>query len=89
MAVGGAALPEELDERFASAPVRLRCAPASRAGSNGGTLTRLVPLDFTTAVAAIRAEITEIDERLKDVDGLTAKPMAQLTALDGVMPTFD
>jgi hypothetical protein len=49
----------------------------------------LVPLDFTTAVAAIRAEITEIDERLKDVDGLTAKPMAQLTALDGVMPTFD
>jgi hypothetical protein len=43
-------------------------------------------------VAAIRAEITEIDERLKSVDGLTAqraKLMAQLTALVGALPTFD
>jgi hypothetical protein len=55
--------------------------------SSGGTLTRFVPLDFTSAVAAIRAEITEIDERLKGVNGLTARLMAQLTALDGVMPT--
>ena len=37
-------------------------------------------------------EIAQIDERLKRVDGLTAQratPMAQLTALDGVMPTFE
>jgi hypothetical protein len=42
-------------------------------------------------VAAIGAEITEIDERLKRVDGLTAqraKLMAQLTAVEGVMPVF-
>jgi hypothetical protein len=46
------------------------------------------PLD----VAAIRAESTAIRRLAQGVDGLTAQQtqrMAPLSALDGVMPTFD
>jgi hypothetical protein len=77
-----------MDERYAFARAAHRGRDATEGGDErAGVRGRQY---VASAVMAIRTEITEI-ERLTAVDGLTAhraKRMAQLTALDGVLPIF-